>query len=138
WIDPEVMAKIRSVGTTLIFFGPRKRHQVVPSSPSSLPAPLNPSRTPHNLASIVAAAAQERRSSSPVAAPRIVGVVRKKTPTPPPPLDTTHSHLNHHNSRSSSPNRSGVGDAGGVRRGTDTSVVYNFTNARTQAPSPCV
>lgn len=101
WIDPAVMAKIRSVGTTVIFFGPRQRASQSKSSCGLLNRPL-----PKHLL---------KTKLQPPAAPRIVGVLRKKSPTP------TLSEQDVEGAED------GSGAPGKWKKGQDTTVVYNFT-----------
>nr|XP_045586528.1 uncharacterized protein LOC123748382 [Procambarus clarkii] len=105
WIDPTVMAKIRAVGTTVIFFGPRQRprhHDAALHKPSrSTPSGLQASRSGLQASRSGLQASKNSPPESgvsgaglcpnlcnpstltlgPVAAPRIVGVVRKRTTT---------------------------------------------------------
>ncbi|XP_050732670.1 pinin-like [Eriocheir sinensis] len=99
WIDPAVMAKIRSVGTTVIFFGPRQRAaQNRGSSCDLLNRPL-----PKHLF-----------KTTPPAAPRIVGVLRKKSPAPTLPGGVGGGG-------------EGAGTHQKWKKAPDTSVIYDFT-----------
>lgn len=114
WIDPAIMAKIRSVGTTVIFFGPRPRprhhdgtvHRSVKSTPSGLHVSKGgiPAAGKTSTNTTVRPAQKDVSRSSPVPAPRIVGVVRKRNSNTsgatPLPTDPCSDH-----SRASTPGR---------------------------------
>ncbi|XP_042877897.1 flocculation protein FLO11-like [Penaeus japonicus] len=146
WIDPSVMAKIRSVGTTVIFFGPRPRPRSQDGTSSGL----------QTFGGISSASKGKPRGGPSVhfdditrsvsAAPRIVGVVRKRTPStsstggsghPTPTPTPTPSELLSDDSRASSPGGRSSDEVSGGRGGRwraegDNTVVYDFTRGHAQ------
>ncbi|KAK8735415.1 hypothetical protein OTU49_005377 [Cherax quadricarinatus] len=147
WIDPTVMAKIRAVGTTVIFFGPRQRprHQdsvlqkttrCTPSGLQVSSSGLQVSRSGLNVVSVAAPGAKASDTSgltpqdgtrTGLSAPRIVGVVRKRTSssTISAPNDTS-SHHSHDLSHTSSAGNQDSSKCVKWRNQSDT-IVYNFT-----------
>ncbi|XP_042239070.1 serine/threonine-protein kinase pakF-like isoform X2 [Homarus americanus] len=156
WIDPAVMAKIRSVGTTVIFFGPRQRprghdgtlnkhSRTTPSglqvSRNNLPASGLSVSGRNSLSPNAARSTQQKMSKSgPVAAPRIVGVLRKR-PANTGPAALTVDTAASDDSRASSPGSrcsddSSPGKTVRWRNEGDNTVVYDFT--RPHPPSAWV
>ncbi|XP_068239006.1 uncharacterized protein [Palaemon carinicauda] len=154
WIDPSVMAKIRAVGTTVIFFGPRQRPRqdgTLPRGASSISSGLQVNRCSSinhgSQRSGSSGDRQQGKRSMPVPAPRIVGVVRKNSPSK--PADTSQSSTDtkslaspvpkdSQSENTSSPSinhfeeEKTPGKKGRWRSESDT-VVYNFTKPQPPA-----
>ncbi|XP_064115399.1 uncharacterized protein LOC135221641 [Macrobrachium nipponense] len=162
WIDPSVMAKIRAVGTTVIFFGPRQRPKqegTLPRGTTSISSGLRinkcsqASQGGHNLLrssqATRASANRQEEKPIPIPAPRIVGVVRKQSSSNNSP-DTSQASIQetavvtppttetHFDSTPSSPPtgryeaETTAGKKGRWRAESDT-VVYNFTKPQPPA-----
>lgn len=154
WIDPSVMAKIRSVGTTVIFFGPRPRPR---SQDGALAKGASSTSSGLQAFGGLSSASKGKPRGGPsvhfdditrsvAAAPRIVGVVRKRTPSssstggsghPTPTPTPTPSELLSDDSRASSPGGRSSEEAPGGKAGRwraegDNTVVYDFTRSHAQ------
>nr|XP_027231076.1 uncharacterized protein LOC113822738 [Penaeus vannamei] len=146
------MAKIRSVGTTVIFFGPRPHSRLAGrrarqgrlSTRAACSLRGLSSASKGSLAGTLVHFDDITRSVA--AAPRIVGVVRKRTPSssstggsghPTPTPTPTPSELLSDDSRASSPGGRSSEEAPGGKAGRwraegDNTVVYDFTRSHAQ------